>query len=96
LTVTAAGISSLSGPVIAGVFLAAVPVIAVHAGVPQLLYLGAGAAAISIGRSPNGLAGYIAKAGENWRGRAEITSIGRSPSGSADGLMDDVGMKSVG
>jgi branched-chain amino acid transport system permease protein len=96
LTVTAAGISSLSGPVIAGVFLAVIPVIAVHAGVPQLLYLGAGAAAISIGRSPNGVAGYIAKAGGSWRGKTEITTIGPSSTLSADGLMDDVGMKSVG
>jgi branched-chain amino acid transport system permease protein len=70
LAVTTAGIASLSGPVAAGVFLAVVPLIETHVtSVPSLLYLAAGAGAISIGRNPNGLSQVVSDIGEAWRRR---------------------------
>jgi branched-chain amino acid transport system permease protein len=95
LAATLAGLSSLSGPVMAGVFLAVVPVIAVRTGISQLLYVGAGLGAISIGRTPNGLAGYIVTLGRHWR-HGQFASVGRSFLKSVPGFGEDAGMKSVG
>ncbi|MHB1582594.1 MAG: ABC transporter permease [Acidimicrobiales bacterium] len=72
LSVTMAGISTLSGPLAAAIFLAVVPVIASHfSAVPYLLYLGSGAGAISIGRRPNGLSQAWVDLGDLWRRRSD-------------------------
>jgi branched-chain amino acid transport system permease protein len=96
LAVTLAGISSLSGPIMGAVFLAVVPVIADHVGVPELLYLGAGAGAISIGFFPNGIAGNHAKVAELWRRRRQVPTKGSSPVLPVGTSMEGSGMKSVG
>ncbi|HWE67393.1 MAG TPA: ABC transporter permease [Acidimicrobiales bacterium] len=97
LTVTLCGISSLSGPVIAAIFVSVIPVVAGHvSSVPDLLYLGAGVGAISIGRSPNGVAGSIAKLSARWRPSNKPAPAGRSPVVAPRELVSDVGMKSVG
>lgn len=71
LSVTMAGISTLGGPLAAGVFLAVVPVIASHiSALPYLLYLGSGAGAISLARRPNGLSQAWVDLGDLWRRRS--------------------------
>ncbi len=75
LSITLSGINSLSGPVAAGLFLAVVPVIASHiSAVPDLLYLLAGAGAISIGRRQNGLSQLWVDIGDWWRRRRSPAS----------------------
>ena len=98
LVVAIAGISSLSGPVVAGVFLAVTPLIAMHfPPVSSLLYLAAGAGAISIGRSPNGIAGVFSDVGAAWRRRRGIGSVDSPPpSLPMRGPMDDMEVRSVG
>lgn len=72
LSVTMAGISTLGGPLAAGVFLAVVPVIASHiSALPYLLYLGSGAGAISLARRPNGLSQAWGDLGDLWRRRSK-------------------------
>jgi branched-chain amino acid transport system permease protein len=98
LALTIAGVASLSGPVVAGVFLAVVPVIASYVpGVPDLLYLAAGAGAISIGRSPNGMARVVSDVADAWRRRrGSPVAAGPPPALSVRGVVDDVGVRSVG
>jgi branched-chain amino acid transport system permease protein len=95
LAVTLAGISSLSGPVMGAVFLAVIPVVAVHVGVPELLYLGSGAGAISIGFFPNGVAGNLAKVADLWR-RRRMAPIARPPVALPASSVEETGMTSVG
>jgi branched-chain amino acid transport system permease protein len=97
LAVTLAGISSLSGPLFAAVFVAFVPVLAARIPhVPDLLFLGSGLGAITIGHAPNGLAGLIT--GRHSRGRpggaAAVTTIG--PTASSRVLPGEVEVESVG
>jgi branched-chain amino acid transport system permease protein len=98
LAVTTAGIASLSGPVAAGVFLAVVPVIETHIpSVPSLLYLAAGAGAISIGRNPNGLSQVVSDLGEAWRRRRSRSSAAPPFAAvSLPGSADEVEVSSVG
>lgn len=70
LAVTMGGASALSAALAAGVFVAVVPAVAAHvSAVPDLLYILAGAGAMSIGRNPNGLAQLWVDVGETWRAR---------------------------
>jgi branched-chain amino acid transport system permease protein len=70
------GISTLSGPLVAGIFVAVVPVLANDLSVSQLLYLGAGVGAISIGFVPNGLAQVWTDLGTAWRTRRQAAIAG--------------------
>lgn len=71
LAITMAGISTLTGAVLCGVFLAVVPVIATHVpAVPDLLYLLAGVGAIAISRRPNGASELYADIRHAWEKRS--------------------------
>lgn len=71
LSVTLAGVSTLSGPLVAGVFLVVVPVIGSHfSWGSQLLDIAAGAGAITIAWRPNGMPQLWMDIAAAWRRRA--------------------------
>ena len=98
LTVTLAGISTLSGPLAAAVFLVVIPIVGSHfSWGAYLLYVGAGAGAVSIGRRQNGLPQAYADLYDAWqrvRGRREGPPAGPVPA--AGSPSPEVGVGSLG
>ena len=101
LTVTIAGISTLSGPLLGGAFLVVVPILAsdVSWGA-YLVYILSGAGAIAIGRRPNGLSQLYLDASAVWqrrRHRGEPPPVPPTPLVPTDTVgTPDVGISSVG
>jgi branched-chain amino acid transport system permease protein len=68
LVATIGGINTVTGALLGGAFLALVPELQKQLPFENVLYYGIGLAAIGLARNPNGVAGDLAKAGEQIRG----------------------------
>jgi branched-chain amino acid transport system permease protein len=70
------GVNTATGAFLGAMTFALFPVIQSHfTSFPNLAYLLTGLGAISLGREPNGIAGHIARAGEQIRGRLALRRV---------------------
>jgi branched-chain amino acid transport system permease protein len=96
LTVMLSGASTLTGPLVAGVFLVVIPVLGSHfSWGSELVYILAGAGAVTIGRYPNGIPQVVEETRAALRRRSDIDRPPRSPA-SPGAATAAAGVQSVG